>query len=398
MNVEYLRTSRKSYMMIKNADYAFENYELQMILHNDIPSLLEFQVIVGDGSAEYWYNVTGMQSLEKQLSIVPVREKQLRFLLQNIIELKREMEEYLLDDENICFSPSMIYYDRFADRIRFCYIPGFVQQETNRGIRELFEEILQHLDHSDIIAVRMGYDMYERSMQSEFIVEDCIECLTNHMTGEEERQKQAADSGTEYPDPEWEEDFVKKEELSADRQYRMKAAPDTGAEQELEFLRPDQEKRRGHRRKRRRGKKERMVDYSEILDEEQRNFYAAEEIQGKDYTECFSDEDTENRWELIYKGDGLEQDLQPESFPYLVGTDRNKVQGILQSRTISRVHARLYTENDMLYVEDYNSTNGTYLNRRLLPMNTPTELKPGDRIVFATEEFEVHCRRVPRIH
>lgn len=141
-----------------------------------------------------------------------------------------------------------------------------------------------------------------------------------------------------------------------------------------------------------------MVDYSEILDEEQRNFYAAEEIQGKDYTECFSDEDTENRWELIYKGDGLEQDLQPESFPYLVGTDRNKVQGILQSRTISRVHARLYTENDMLYVEDYNSTNGTYLNRRLLPMNTPTELKPGDRIVFATEEFEVHCRRVPRIH
>ena len=134
MNVEYLRTSRKSYMMIKNADYAFENYELQMILHNDIPSLLEFQVIVGDGSAEYWYNVTGMQSLEKQLSIVPVREKQLRFLLQNIIELKREMEEYLLDDENICFSPSMIYYDRFADRIRFCYIPGFVQQETNRGI------------------------------------------------------------------------------------------------------------------------------------------------------------------------------------------------------------------------------------------------------------------------
>ena len=209
MNVEYLRTSRKSYMMIKNADYAFENYELQMILHNDIPSLLEFQVIVGDGSAEYWYNVTGMQSLEKQLSIVPVREKQLRFLLQNIIELKREMEEYLLDDENICFSPSMIYYDRFADRIRFCYIPGFVQQEANRGIRELFEEILQHLDHSDIIAVRMGYDMYERSMQSEFIVEDCIECLTNHMTGEEERQKQAADSGTEYPDPEWEEDFVK---------------------------------------------------------------------------------------------------------------------------------------------------------------------------------------------
>ena len=129
MNVEYLRTSRKSYMMIKNADYAFENYELQMILHNDIPSLLEFQVIVGDGSAEYWYNVTGMQSLEKQLSIVPVREKQLRFLLQNIIELKREMEEYLLDDENICFSPSMIYYDRSPTESVSVIYPGLCSRK-----------------------------------------------------------------------------------------------------------------------------------------------------------------------------------------------------------------------------------------------------------------------------
>ena len=65
-----------------------------------------------------------------------------------------------------------------------------------------------------------------------------------------------------------------------------------------------------------------MVDYSEILDEEQRNFYAAEEIQGKDYTECFSDEDTENRWELIYKGDGLEQDAPLPDLNLVVGVGK----------------------------------------------------------------------------
>lgn len=183
MNVEFLRTSRKSYMIVKNADYIFENYELQMILHNDIPSLLEMQVIMGDGSAEYWYDVTGMQSLEKQFSVIPIRERQLRFLLQNLIELKKAMEEYLLDDQNICFSTSMIYYDRFTDRIRFCYIPGLAQQ-SEQGIRNLFEEILQYLDHSDVMAMQMGYEMYERCAQSEFIAEDCIECLTNHISGE----------------------------------------------------------------------------------------------------------------------------------------------------------------------------------------------------------------------
>lgn len=55
-------------------------------------------------------------------------------------------------------------------------------------------------------------------------------------------------------------------------------------------------------------------------------------------------------------------------------------------RTVSRVHAKLYLKEEKLFVEDYNSTNGTYLNHRLLPMNTPTELQEGDQIVFATEE------------
>lgn len=396
MNIEFLRTSRKSYMIVKNADYIFENYELQMILHNDIPSLLEIQVIMEDGAAEYWYDVTGMQSLEKQFSVVPVREKQLRFLLQNLIELKRSMEEFLLDDQNICFSASMTYYDRFTDKIRFCYIPGLAQQ-GGEEIKDLFEEVLQYLDHSDTMAVRMGYDMYERCTRSEFIVEDCIECLTNHVTGENDGiQKESVRGGAETIAGYGDEDVFANEYYGDNIPLRNGADLPEEKDTGLEFLRPDAEKKRGHRRKRKKDKRKNIVDYSEILDEEQRKFYAAEEIQGKDYTECFSEENTENQWELIYKGDGLEQDQRLLSFPYLIGTDREMVQGVLQSRTVSRIHAKLYVKEDRLYLEDYNSTNGTYLNHRLLPMNTPAELHPGDRVVFATEEFMVHCRRIPK--
>lgn len=396
MNIEFLRTSRKSYMIVKNADYIFENYELQMILHNDIPSLLEIQVIMEDGEAEYWYDVTGMQSLEKQFSVVPVGEKQLRFLLQNLIELKRSMEEFLLDDLNICFSASMVYYDRFTDKIRFCYIPGLVQQGGG-NVKDLFEAVLQYLDHSDVMAVRMGYDMYERCTQSEFIVEDCIECLTNHVTCENDGMQSGSDLGGAEALSGYEaEKSFENRYYGENTLFRNGADLAEEKDTELEFLRSDAEKRKGHRRKRKRDRRKNIVDYSEILDEEQRKFYAAEEIQGKDYTECFSEENTETQWELIYKGDGMEQDLRLTAFPYLVGTDKETVQGALVSRTVSRIHAKLYMEEDRLYVEDYNSTNGTYVNRRLLPMNTPAELHPGDRVVFATEEYVVHCRRIPK--
>ena len=68
MRIEYLRTANHSYMIVKEADYIFEHYEVQMILHNEIMSLLDMRIIVGDGQVEYWYDVTGMQSLEKLFS------------------------------------------------------------------------------------------------------------------------------------------------------------------------------------------------------------------------------------------------------------------------------------------------------------------------------------------
>jgi len=99
-------------------------------------------------------------------------------------------------------------------------------------------------------------------------------------------------------------------------------------------------------------------------------------------------------WELVYKGDGLESDLLMSDFPFLVGTDSRKVIGVMQSRTVSRVHAGFSLQGEKLFLEDYNSTNGTYLNGKLVPMNTPTEVHEGDRVVFATEEYAVYCKRL----
>ena len=278
MDIEYLRTSRKSYMIVKNADYIFENYELQMILHNEIPSLLNFQVIVGDGTVEYWYDVTGMQSLEKQFSVIKVGEKQLRYLLQNLVAVKNAMEEYLLDDRNISLAASMVYYDRFSDRIRFCYIPGLAEQEHS-GIRELFEEILQYLDHSDPEAVRMGYDMYERSAESEFLVEDCLECLANH-----ESRKEDWDTGKEL----FSEEAVSGDACTPDRDRIIYKESDTGRMSGLRDMEealplhlsgrdrsafPETgeyqrnfEKKRGFWRKKGREKRRNPVNYSAFLD------------------------------------------------------------------------------------------------------------------------------------
>ncbi len=391
MNVEYMRTAKKSYMIVKEADFPFEQYELKMILQNEIPCLLAFQTILADGKAEYWYDVSGMQSLKTRFMMEAVDGKQLRFLLEKLMEMKSAMEEYLLDEANLLFSADMIYLDHSGGRVRFCYIPGLGSRPVSDsfgqnapGVKELFEELLQHLNHADPVAVRMGYEMYERAARAPFVLQDCMECL--HI-GES--------IAAEAPDISIAEQEVRWRDAAAQARE-----PETNIE-EMEFLFEEPESKEGHRRKR---EKQKRHNRRKEPEEEELLFALRPEPPGHPeplsvaeqigLTELISEEDAGARaWELVYKGEGMESDLTLFDFPFLVGTDARRVSGVLRARTVSRVHAKLYLREEKLYVEDFNSTNGTYLNQRLLPMNTPAELKEGDRIVFATEEFAVCCRR-----
>lgn len=49
---------------------------------------------------------------------------------------------------------------------------------------------------------------------------------------------------------------------------------------------------------------------------------------------------------------------------------------------VSRIHARLYYEDDSLYAEDMNSRNGTFINGEQINTFEPRELKHGDRLRF----------------
>ena len=72
-----------------------------------------------------------------------------------------------------------------------------------------------------------------------------------------------------------------------------------------------------------------------------------------------------------------------------IGREGSVIPGYLtKSNFISRCHAKLYTEDDVLYVEDA-STNGTFVNGNRIPKLNKTSLNDGDEIVFADLKFIV---------
>ncbi len=72
-----------------------------------------------------------------------------------------------------------------------------------------------------------------------------------------------------------------------------------------------------------------------------------------------------------------------------VGKLKGEADVILDSPTVSRVHARLEVKDGKFFVKDMNSRNGTFHNGRRLAPQERCEITVGDRISFAEAGYQV---------
>jgi pSer/pThr/pTyr-binding forkhead associated (FHA) protein len=60
---------------------------------------------------------------------------------------------------------------------------------------------------------------------------------------------------------------------------------------------------------------------------------------------------------------------------------------VLKDTYVSQAHARIFSRNDAVMLEDLGSTNGTYLNRR--KVTAPVELQRGDKVKIGKTVLEM---------
>lgn len=70
-------------------------------------------------------------------------------------------------------------------------------------------------------------------------------------------------------------------------------------------------------------------------------------------------------------------------FPYIIGKQKDNVDYFLDKEVVSRYHVKITREDDIYYITDLNSTNGTCLNDKPLPCYQRFELAIGDEVTIA---------------
>lgn len=75
------------------------------------------------------------------------------------------------------------------------------------------------------------------------------------------------------------------------------------------------------------------------------------------------------------------------SLPCTIGKDKSLVTHVIPERSISRMHVRFYEEEGRVWIQDLNSTNGTYQNGVRLRPNQKATLETEDEIILGEVGF-----------
>lgn len=79
--------------------------------------------------------------------------------------------------------------------------------------------------------------------------------------------------------------------------------------------------------------------------------------------------------------------ISMERYPYTIGKGKEYVDGVITDSSISRMHARFTMEREIVFLEDLNSTNGTFKNGLRLEPYEKVEVYKEDEIRFGKMQF-----------
>ena len=386
MEVSYRRRFQQSYMIIEGGRGPEEPYELTMVAYNRIPGFLGMETEVSDGQVRFWYDITGKQNLADYLGRREADGQLLTLLFQGLDTVCRQLQEYMLDESQLVLDPEYLYLDLSGKMVGIAYLPGY-HKDIRDSFQELMELLLRRLEHSDKQGAAMAYEMYQLSLQREMSFSDMIRQASRQEMGESQRRYAGrAETAQKYSEGavgNAGENFVKKSEKSR-KQFRpvMVHSPAPGREEVGHFAKIKAYlEGKGLKSDRKEAWKSSWKDAEEELPyvtaEEETVTYPTEVLCGGGGAQGI----------LKYQGSGAQQDIAIEKDSFILGKEAGEVDGCITGKSVSRIHARISREDGSYYLEDMNSTNGTYLNGEQLEYRQKEKLTARDRVMFGMEEF-----------
>lgn len=407
---EFVRGNQKSYIRIICEKNVLDGYEYRMCKNNTLGSILGFQLRSQNGTYYFYYEVSGMQSLDVFLQSQKLKRDFMLILAKKIVRLCKELSEYALDLSSVVLEPKYVMITNGGEEVRFLY--SFSENGIkNEGLEKLLESCIEYLDYKDEELVTLLYKVYENMLEQGecFGLEKEMESILLYFSEEEKELSQESinltrltnpfeDYSNEIEVPLWNKSKVAQNETKHLRVglvlllllnvailciwrpltiLKIFFCVSVGVVLIVLNLNIIKQKKIS--------KKEevKQMQAEECIEEYERS------SQGfginNESTQMITVKDTE-KFLCNVQGDNPQYIYFSEA-KKIIGKNKERAQICITSESVSRIHAMILRRGDEYIVEDLNSTNGTWINGKALIPRNPCVLKEGDKVRFAEVEY-----------
>jgi hypothetical protein len=190
MEIEYKRDLNYNYLVLfPNEGLDIEQYQVKMVLKNQLRGFLGCKMYTVDGITKFYYEITSKQPLRVVYEKKSLGCRELRLLLSELKKALESITEFLLDMNDLVLDLNCIYLDVESFKVFFCYLPSY-QISIQESFHQLAEYLLNILNHEDEEAVRIGYDIYRKSLEDNYSLEEIIQLIFTEQLKEERFEKE----------------------------------------------------------------------------------------------------------------------------------------------------------------------------------------------------------------
>lgn len=385
--VVYERNLTGSFMKIAAAGNA--KFDERMLLKKKLKGLLAVEQCFLNGSPWYWYNISGKQSLDTYCRIQNIGIALVEQMIISICDEIEILEWNLLDQRCLVLDPEYIFINNVNGEIIFTVYPGN-REDISMQFQQLMEFLLTKLEHKDVDAVHTAYAIYEKSLDEAYSLMDLRDILLAEKN--ERIQKEAVSK------PQAESVGKKMErrdtDISAEKEGKTKAKKlfdeliGILADWKANLMAvvqssPVQLKKGETGLIKSKPKREKDADAGIVYPEEE----PVEEWKPQIHpTICIDNYQAHPKGVLLYEGTEAIDNIHLGKENVRIG---KSVEAEIQisKDTISQYHARIIFDDEEYYLEDLNSTNGTFVNEEALAYKERRKLKSDDIVRFADVRF-----------
>lgn len=427
----YLNVKLGNYEEIGRQGY---EYKINMLEENNIAYLMRPVSVSVDGELWLKYDTESTYVLNRLMMRIKPDGELLKIIISQICECMSALGKYLLVPEDLVLNPEYMLYNYAGRELRLIYIPDY-----GKGIREQLKQLLEYVmrvfDYRDQTGVQNMYRLYDVIADEGFNISDLREYIWHNdgkkykvmeigeVRGNENKGNQCISNTESYKV----ESTVEKDCCVSNKSAECDKKPD---KKNIDF------------------KTFMMItnvlalcfmavkffcfgkskldiymcigllgiliiqavtyicDREEDVDEAMREYVgdcrdeyvSSDELKADKNMykaiECYPDiqaklSDKVSKLVPLTNGALDTIVLEADKDTIIIGRGKKESDYRLPTTQISRIHACIHLKDGGVYLEDKNSTNGTFINSVRIPALNEKRLSRGDIIGFANEEFFV---------